>query len=108
MSRFIRAVRQSIIVQMALLILLIMCVLAGMIVQSFRAFQKLERDNANVLANTILTQSENSLNSYYKSLENTAKSFSYSPTVLQYYEDDSRQRLRISVNFARYFRICCC
>lgn len=93
MSRFIRAVRQSIIVQMALLILLIMCVLAGMIVQSFRAFQKLERDNANVLANTILTQSENSLNSYYKSLENTAKSFSYSPTVLQYYEDDSMAKV---------------
>jgi two-component system sensor histidine kinase YesM len=85
MNRLIQAVKQSIIVQMALIILIIMCTLTWMIVQSFTAFQGLERDNANVLANTILTQAENSLNSYYIALEDTAKSFGYSPTVLEYY-----------------------
>ena len=93
MNRLIQAVKQSIIVQMALIILIIMCTLTWMIVQSFTAFQGLERDNANVLANTILTQAENSLNSYYIALEDTAKSFGYSPTVLEYYQDDSLSKV---------------
>lgn len=93
MRRVVRYVKRSIIAQMAVIILLIMMVLFCMIVQSFREFQKLEQDNANVLANTVLTQAENSLNAYYESLENTAKAFGYSPTVLQYYQDDALTRV---------------
>ncbi|MCR5526385.1 MAG: histidine kinase [Lachnospiraceae bacterium] len=93
MNRFIYYIRRSIIAQMTVLVLGIFSILSFLIYQGWRSFNEIEKSNAQVLTNTILTQTENSLNSYYDSLERTAQSFGYSPTVLKYFREDTMEKV---------------
>lgn len=93
MNKLIYYIRRSIIAQMTVLVFAIFGVLSFLIYQSLRSFNQIEKSNAQVLTNTILTQTENSLNSYYDSLERTAQSFGYSPTVLKYFREDAMEKV---------------
>lgn len=93
-QKIIQRIRKSSTLQLSLIIVLILTVMVFRMSQIFSFFQRIEVDNANVLANTILTQTESSLSSYYESLEGTAESFGYSSEVSRFFKDTPLERVK--------------
>ncbi|MQN01248.1 MAG: hypothetical protein DUD27_03570 [Lachnospiraceae bacterium] len=103
MKKLIRKIRESITLQLAIIIVLILLVMVFMMQQIFKYFQRVENENANTLANTTLTQTQSSLASYYDSLEGTAESFGYSSEVTKFFSESPLERIRYIDNLKTVF-----
>lgn len=94
MKKLFRKIGKSITAQIVIITISILLIMIVMLMQIFIYFKRVEENNAAVLSNTVLTQTESSLGAYYDSLEGTAESFGYSSAALRFFQEEPLERIR--------------
>ena len=93
MRKLWKTVKENIILQLTVIVLVIIAVFFFLLIQNMNYFRKIEQENARNLSNLVLTQAGHSLNSYYDNLGSISESFGYSQAVLDYFSEKPLERI---------------